>query len=261
MAITALEYFLLSELNAATLLPPEPDILELGESNWYGDVAIEKLVADIRDGQLAAAEKLALLAGLDAAADRHQDERLFAIAKIALKLFTGYRSVTAIDLHGATSHRFDLNQPVRLDRRFDLTLDFGTAEHVFNVYQLFKTAHELTRPGGTMIHGTPFTGWIDHGFYNFQPTFYWDLAAANGYAVIGMAFGEIQPFKLKSMNRREDVLAELRAGGFGDNAVLFAIMRKATSDTPFQAPVQGLYCGALPDHLVDAWRSELRYRR
>lgn len=259
MAITALEYFLLAELAGAGVLPPEPAVLELGEANWYGDVPLDRLAADIRAGRLAATEKKALLARLDRAAGRTDDMRLFEIAKVALNLFTGYRSLISIDLNGASSLRFDLNQPVPLDRRFDLILDLGTAEHVFNIHQLFKTVHDLTRPGGLMIHGTPFTGWIDHGFYSFQPTFYWDLAAANGYAMKGMLYGQLQPFKLKSMNRREDVPAMLKADEFGANGMIFAVMGKAADESPFRAPMQGLYAGALSDDLTAAWRSELRY--
>ena len=259
MAISALEYFLLAELAGAGVLPPSPAVLELGESNWYGDVPLERLAADIRAGGLAEAEKEGLLARLDQAAGRDDDQRLFDIAKISLSLFTGYRSLDSIDLQGASSLRFDLNQPVPLDRQFDLVLDFGTAEHVFNVYQLFKTVHDLTRPGGVMIHGTPFTGWIDHGFYSFQPTFYWDLAAANGYAMKGMLYGQLQPFKLKSMNRREDVPAMLKADEFGANGMIFAVLQKGADETRFQAPMQGYYAGTLSDDLTVAWQAELRY--
>jgi hypothetical protein len=34
----------------------------------------------------------------------------------------------------------------------------------------------------------PFLGWVDRGFFNFQPTFYWDLAEANGYHVVAFLF-------------------------------------------------------------------------
>jgi len=259
MAISALEYFLLAELAGAGILPPSPAVLELGESNWYGDVPVDRLAADIRASKLADEDKATMLARLDRAARRTDDSRLFDIAKISLSLFTGYRSLTSIDLNGASSFRFDLNRPVPLDGRFDLILDFGTAEHVFNIYQLFKTVHDRCRPGGLMIHGTPFTGWIDHGFYSFQPTFYWDLAAANGYAMKGMLYGQLQPFKLKSMNRRDDVPAMLKADEFGANGMIFAVLQSGTDESPFQAPMQGYYAGALSDDLTMAWQAELRY--
>ncbi len=259
MAITALEYFLLSKLASDGILPPAPDVLELGESNWYGDVPFDKLATDIGDSGLDAGEKAALLARLDEATGCQGDPRPFEIAKISLMLFTRYRSLTAIDLNGATSFRYDLNVPVPLDRQFDLTLDFGTAEHVFNVHQFFKTAHERTRPGGMMIHGTPFTGWIDHGFYSFQPTFYWDLASANEYRMTGMLYGQLHPFKLKSMNRREDVPAMVKAGQLGANGMIFAVLRKATQESPFRSPMQGVYADALSEDLVAAWHSDLRY--
>ena len=39
-----------------------------------------------------------------------------------------------------------------------------------------------------MLHCMPFLGWVDRGFFNFQPTFYWDLAEANGYHVVAFLF-------------------------------------------------------------------------
>lgn len=50
-----------------------------------------------------------------------------------------------------------------------------------------------------MIHGMPFHGWIDHGFYCFQPTFYWDLAAANRYEPLKVYVCGITPTKLIQM--------------------------------------------------------------
>ena len=47
-------------------------------------------------------------------------------------------------------YQFDLNQPVPIQEQFDLTLNIGTAEHIFNVYQFFKTAHDRTRVGRLM---------------------------------------------------------------------------------------------------------------
>ena len=42
-----------------------------------------------------------------------------------------------------------------------------------------------------MLHGMPFSGWYDHGFYNFQPTFYLDLAIANNYGNLGLFYVEL----------------------------------------------------------------------
>jgi hypothetical protein len=79
---------------------------------------------------------------------------------------------------------------VDLDRQFHVVINSGTAEHVFNACQFFKTVHERTFPGGLMIHAFPFVGWLDHGFYNFNPTLIADLAAANQYAFLIWVYSE-----------------------------------------------------------------------
>ncbi|NEQ98715.1 MAG: hypothetical protein F6K30_18680 [Cyanothece sp. SIO2G6] len=111
------------------------------------------------------------------------------MTKIIYKAFFNYDSLCAIDLHGTDqSLPFDLNYEISLNQKFDITINFGTGEHVFNVFQFFKTIHERVKPDGIMLHAMPFLGWVDHGFFNFQPTFYWDLAEANSYEVLAFLF-------------------------------------------------------------------------
>lgn len=77
----------------------------------------------------------------------------------------------------------DFNQPVILSEQFDLATNFGTAEHVFNIGQLFRSIHDAIRPGGIALHVLPAFGDVNHGFYNIHPTIYFDLATANGYTI------------------------------------------------------------------------------
>ena len=39
-----------------------------------------------------------------------------------------------------------------------------------------------------MLHILPFIDWINHGFYNFNPIFFADLAASNEYEIVKMSF-------------------------------------------------------------------------
>jgi hypothetical protein len=67
MAITAVDYFIISKLKEQALIPTRPSVLELGEANWYGDVPLDQLASDIRahvkdsGAQQAMLEKLAFL--------------------------------------------------------------------------------------------------------------------------------------------------------------------------------------------------------
>ncbi len=254
MAITEIEYALLTQLRDSGLLPAKPHVLEFGESNWYNDVPIDKLYADIQtSGREDTAE---LTAKLTAILENQGSSHLFEIAKIFWRVFLDYESITAIDLHGINAHQFDLNYPVFMEQQFDITINLGTAEHIFNIGQFFATVHELTAPGGLMIHGLPFTGWIDHGFYNFQPTFIWDLAAHTEYDLLYFIYTELQPLKLVNLHSRDDIIAMAKSAQLGNNALLHAVLRKK-HESEFQPLMQGYYNDTISNTAKAAW-CELR---
>jgi hypothetical protein len=126
---------------------------------------------------------------------------------------------------------------------------------VFNVFQFFRSCHELTRAGGLMVHNVPFLGWLEHGFYNFNPTFFWDLAQANGYAVVQLAYTEIDPLRLVPLRSREQLLEMARRGELGRNAMLFAVLRKPAEEAAFCAPMQGVYAGTVSGQVMEAWHT------
>jgi len=92
-----------------------------------------------------------------------------------------YRSLDLLDVRANWIR--DFSEHVKLNEQFDLATNFGTAEHVFGIGNLFHSIHDALRPGGVALHVLPAFGDIDHGFYNIHPTLYFDLAAANGYTV------------------------------------------------------------------------------
>ncbi len=77
----------------------------------------------------------------------------------------------------------DLNLPVpsRLHSYFGLIVDSGTMEHVFDVRQVAENIIQMCRISGSVVHITPASNFLDHGFYSFSPAFFYDLYAANGF--------------------------------------------------------------------------------
>lgn len=254
MAITILEYELLAHLKKQGLLQPNGSILELGEANWYGDVAPQRFKDDIK--ALVPEQQQELLDRFDELIAGDDPYKLFKIAKIFYRVFFNYGRLDAIDLDG-TDHamKLDLNEPVQLDQQYDFVMNDGTGEHVFNVYQFFKTIHEVTRPGGIMFHGMPFSGWVDHGFYNFNPTFYWDLVAANRYELLFFAYGELNPPKINMFPTREAILEFAKNDQIGKNSLLYLACRKPSDEQPFVSPMQGYYARTLSAHARDGWLS------
>ena len=47
MAISVIEYQLVRSLQEQLLFPRGGDLLEIGEANWYGDISLDVLRADI----------------------------------------------------------------------------------------------------------------------------------------------------------------------------------------------------------------------
>jgi SAM-dependent methyltransferase len=78
----------------------------------------------------------------------------------------------------------DLNQPLppQLHGRFGLIIDGGTIEHVFDVRQSLTNIALLLKPGGRVIHISPANNYVNHGFYQFSPTLFFDYYAANQFA-------------------------------------------------------------------------------
>jgi SAM-dependent methyltransferase len=116
----------------------------------------------------------------DLVMERIDDRRLFAVL--------GFSSVDSMDVNayeGATVIH-DLNAPdipSALEGRFDVVFDRGTTEHVFNVPNALAAMVRLCAPGGRVMHLSPSTNHMDHGFVMFSPRLFVDYYAANGFAV------------------------------------------------------------------------------
>ena len=256
MAITAVEYTLFSELRKSGLIPQNPSFLEFGEANWYGDVPYEKLCEDICQLLDDTEEQIILLEELIRVMREQLPTMLWDVAKIFYRIFLNYRETVAIDFGGTESAlKLDLNQPISLGREFDVVYNGGTAEHVFNVWQFFKTVHDHTTCGGLMIHGAPFIGWLDHGFFNFNPTFFWDLAAANNYTVLLFMYTEVAPLKLVQIQRREQLAEMAKEGEIGANANIYVVFGKSQLNQPFITPIQGYYTDMVSEQIKNNWKT------
>jgi hypothetical protein len=258
MAVSATHYFVLRDMYQQGLLPQKAAVLELGEANWYNHVPPEGIANDIAALVADPVRRDALTARLKSVLDEHSPNYLFDVVKLCYAFFFDAVEVQAVDFNGtALAQRQDLNEPLRLNRKFDVIFNHGTAEHIFNIGQVFKTMHEYTVPGGLMIHESPFTGWIDHGFYSVQPTLFFDLAAANGYAIVGMFLQELTTKTIRQIRSRQDIINATEANLWPPNSMWMVVLKKGQEELPFVVPIQGVYGGTLSSEGLQAWR-ELR---
>jgi hypothetical protein len=221
MAITATSYELLKSLPIAR----GSSLLEIGEANWYGDLDPTSCGLPKGDG--------------------------FETAKAFYRQWFAPAKLAAIDAHGTPAAlKLDLNATIALGERYDVVFNNGTAEHIFNIANVFSVMHEHCNADGWIIHDAPFTGWIDHGFYNLQPTLFYDLASANGYEIHKVAIHEMRSRQIIEIHGRDHIAALTPP----KNAMLFVAYRKR-SETGFLCPVQGYYANQLSAEGVRAWES------
>lgn len=227
-------------------------VLEIGECNWYGDMPIEELATELEEFDPIAAEFL-------------RDENLktrdwweWKIVKVIYDALMHPSEIHSIDLDGTpAAQKLDLNygQADHLcTREFSTSINHGTAEHVFNVAGVFFLMHEATEVGGLMIHESPFTGWIDHGFFTLQPTLFYDLAAANCYDIRMMAIEHIESRAIICVQEREHFHMMAKEGQIPYNSMLYVAMRK-TNDAPLKIPQQGVYARNVSEKVQQAWRA------
>lgn len=139
--------------------------------------------------------------------------------------------------------------------QFDLVTNNGTGEHVFDQAAVLANAHNLCKTGGVMLHVLPFSPWINHGFFNYNPILFRDLAAVNGYEILFIVIGHRNDgvvevprkewewlFAEKSPGRLLHHMEAMRKrpGAIDDNLLIGVAMCKR-SDAPFRKPLQGKY--------------------
>ena len=176
----------------------------------------------------------------------------------------GFNEYTSIDINEANnSLPFDLNEIIEekynFKEKFDLVINNGTGEHIFNQYSLFKNIHNLCNKNGIMLHILPFIDWINHGFYSFHPISFGDLAAANSYKVVKMSFASrygaevsinndpmylYEQIKPKDQNSEIHKLIEYSKNFLGKNILIVCFLKKV-NNSEFKTPLQGKYLADL----------------
>lgn len=99
------------------------------------------------------------------------------------------------DFQGA-DFTMDMNQaetPADHIGKYDVLIDGGTIEHVFHLPNSLMHIFRFLKVGGRVVHISPSSNNIDHGFYMFSPTLFWDFYEANKF--------EFSSFKFIEYNR------------------------------------------------------------
>jgi len=141
----------------------------------------------------------------------------------------------------------DLNLPVYhiLKRRYELVTNNGTGEHIFDQMNVFRNAHVLS--SRFMLHILPMAPWVNHGFFNYNPILFRDLAYANGYkskVFIANRWGtraELEDNDLYKEKHPKTLEAAVNEIAKEADVFVVALFEKAKEVTTFKRPFQGKY--------------------
>ena len=86
---------------------------------------------------------------------------------------------TDCDLSADLTDDFASNKAMRpYFGRFDVIIDYGTSEHVFNFTQALVNAYNLLADNGVYIFDLPLSGWASHCLYQFTPSYFLSVGAS-----------------------------------------------------------------------------------
>ena len=129
------------------------------------------------------------------------------------------------------NHGLDVAEPVCL---YDLVIDGGTVEHCFNIAQAMSTIALMVKQGGFVFHDNP-CNMYNHGFYNLNPTFYFDWYESNGFVVTLCALTDGEKYMPVERTTRFSEIPERMS--------LVCVARKLIHNPPYKWPMQMKYRG------------------
>ena len=178
-------------------------------------------------------------------------------------LSLGFDENISIDLITSRDNadiQFDLNKKGLLSEvkhKFDLVIDCGVMEHVFDVRQVMENVTAVTKVNGVIIHIMPGNNTYDHGFYQFSPTLFSDYYSCNRYDILNISVFELScncysepdsPFDERWDTWRVFdydpwLMAKCSFGKLGSHKIYFTIccVRKTKLSLENQIPVQYLF--------------------
>lgn len=152
---------------------------------------------------------------------------------------------------------WDLNEPLPAEHhgKFDLVYNGGTLEHVFHLPNALASVCAALRPGGRAVHVAPVSNAVDHGFYQFSPTLFYDYYVQNGWelerALLFLARDFESPWTVYrydegSLDALSSRFFEVRVSGV-TMAGLFFVAKKVGGASSTVTPQQGAYVRAWGD--------------
>lgn len=169
--------------------------------------------------------------------------------------FLGAKEFVTVDrsnFEGATLLH-DLNQPFpeRLRSSFDLVIDGGTLEHIFDFPSALRHCLDLVSVGGHFITITPANQWMGHGFYQFSPELFFRVFnAENGFELRKIVLFESTKTDATFYEVKDPAVVGTRVQLSSRKLMMMAVLAQKTAEVPIFArpPQQSDYVAVWNEH-------------
>lgn len=177
--------------------------------------------------------------------------KLGCISGEALFRSLGFQKIETLDysqFEGAEI-TFDLNNsdlPQNLKNSYDAIIDHGTIEHIFHIPNALKNIFQMLKIGGRIIHSSPTSNFVDHGFYMFSPTLFYDFYISNKFKINTIMVTQSSPRQDTDPCFYTDYepgsFSSVSYGGLNNSIYgVICIATKTEESTGHIIPQQGLY--------------------
>ena len=188
-----------------------------------------------------------------------------------IKIFLGAKNVTSIDYsrYENCSIVHDMNYPVEKDlhEKYDVVIDGGSLEHVFNFPVALANCMNMIKKGGSLFIFSMANNHCGHGFYQLSPElFYSTFQKQNGYVIYKLWLEE-HPFpggELSQNNKlysvEDPTVVRQRVGIINKNPLMISLhaVRKSISAIFEHFPIQSDYISAYASMNVNSQPKQIK---
>jgi hypothetical protein len=226
-------------------------VLIIGKQDVWGTE--QEVVRWLRESDLTPAPSQPLISG------KPDFRRLNFIQDTSLFELMGFRDVVTLDYSDYEGAQLicDLNRPLSSDLlakagSFDLIVESGCLEHIFNVPRVLENLYHLAAEDGIVIHVAASSNLVDHGFYMFSPTLFQDYYSANHWQILQHYFFQNSPnykARWKIYKYKPGALLPFAFTGGLNRAMcgIYLAARKQSGATCDAAIQQGMFLAAWAD--------------
>jgi len=193
----------------------------------------------------------AALRGLTVGPDTYSEQLLRACGAVTVDSMdqTAYEGATVL-------HDLNLPVPDSLADRYDLILDGGSLEHVFNIPMAVRNYMKMLKVGGHYVCNTATNNYSGHGFYQLSPEFFFAaFAPENGFTVLdAILYEETGASRWYRISQPDDAIRRITFQNSVPAHLL--VMARKNADAPVfeQFPQQRMYHAAWANPDVDVIR-------